>query len=182
MDIRRLCQPLDERHDDHDRHARGRGRRDAQLQRRDQGSAVRLHGHGRGAQRAVERHRRPALLQAVGYGLHADGDAVLRGRGRTARSRWSAAISPIASTQTQGSPWTSAAASAPSGRASIRSSGRRCAGRILQRRPRTSSIPIVAARVRMAFNDKWFGTLMVDGGGLRRQQHVAGARDGGVSR
>jgi hypothetical protein len=26
--------------------------------------------------------------------------------------------------------------------------------------------PIVAARVRMAFNDQWFGTLMVDGGGL----------------
>jgi len=26
--------------------------------------------------------------------------------------------------------------------------------------------PIVAARVRMAFNDAWFGTLMLDGGGL----------------
>jgi opacity protein-like surface antigen len=26
--------------------------------------------------------------------------------------------------------------------------------------------PIVAARVRMAFNDQWFGTLMLDGGGL----------------
>ena len=118
-------------------------------------------------------------FKLLGYGLHADGDAVLRGRGRQQdhggqRHRRLSRLLP-----TQGSPWTLAAASGPSRQTSIRIS------RAPPRRTKSFSNnqsfidPIVAARVRMAFNDQWFGTS--DGRRRRagRQQHLAGARDGG---